>query len=114
MKTIAQQLNVTEFPFEIRDKNGNTIYWEERNGHWSKYENDEKGYITYYEDSDGYWNKTEFNEKKDIIYFENSEGYIEDNRPKPTVELTLEQIATKFGINVKDLKIVACYRLLLL
>jgi hypothetical protein len=34
MKTIAQQLNVTDFPFEIKDKNGNVIYWENSNGHW--------------------------------------------------------------------------------
>ena len=29
MKTIAQQLNVTDFPFEIKDKNGNQIYFED-------------------------------------------------------------------------------------
>jgi hypothetical protein len=28
MKTIAQQLNITDFPFEINDKNGNEIYFE--------------------------------------------------------------------------------------
>ena len=32
MKTIAQQLNVTEFPFEIKDKNGNRIYSEDSFG----------------------------------------------------------------------------------
>ena len=31
MKTIAQQLNVKEFPFEIKDKNGNEIYFETSN-----------------------------------------------------------------------------------
>ena len=61
MKTIAQQLNVKEFPFEIKDKNGNVIYYENSNGDWLKREFD----------SDG--NK---------IYYENSDGLIEDNRPK--------------------------------
>lgn len=32
MKTIAQQLNVTEFPFEIKDKNGKQLYYEDSNG----------------------------------------------------------------------------------
>ena len=33
MKTIAQQLNVTEFPFTIKDKNGNVIYCENSDGY---------------------------------------------------------------------------------
>jgi len=61
MKTIAQQLNVTEFPFEIKDKNGKVIYYEYSNGNWHKSEYDSNG-----------------NE----IYCEPSDGYIEDNRPK--------------------------------
>ena len=32
MKTIAQQLNVKDFPFTIRDKNGNVIYIEYSTG----------------------------------------------------------------------------------
>ena len=32
MKTIAQQLNIKEFPFEITDKNGNEVYFEESDG----------------------------------------------------------------------------------
>jgi hypothetical protein len=36
MKTIAQELNVTEFPFEIKDKNNNQIYCEDSNGFWIK------------------------------------------------------------------------------
>ena len=40
MKTIAQQLNVTEFPFEIKDKNGYVIYCEDSNGFWQKSEYD--------------------------------------------------------------------------
>ena len=69
MKTIAQQLNVTKFPFEIRDKNGNEIY---------------------YETSYGSWQKREFDENNNRIYCENSNGYIIDNRPKLIQEYTME------------------------
>ena len=61
MKTIAQQLNIKDFPFEIKDKNGN---------------------ITYFEDSTGYWYKKEYDSNVNEIYFENSYGKIIDNRPK--------------------------------
>lgn len=82
-KTIAQQLKVTEFPFVINDSNGKKIYYENSNGVWVKREYDSNG---------------------NQIYYENSKGSIVDNRPK-TVELTMEEIATKFGINVNNLKI---------
>ena len=32
--TIAQQLNVTTFPFTIKNKDDNPIYWETSNGYW--------------------------------------------------------------------------------
>ncbi len=32
MKTIAQQLNIKEFPFIVRDKNGDKIYFEDLDG----------------------------------------------------------------------------------
>ena len=81
--TIAQQLKIKDFPFIIKDKNGNEIYFENSIGYWRKWERDANG---------------------KEIYFECSEGYIKDNRPKQ-VELTLEQIAAKLGINVGQLKI---------
>ena len=83
MKSIAQQLNITKFPFEIKNKNGKQIY---------------------YETSDGYWVKREFDSNGKQIYFEDSNGEIRNNRPK-IVELTLDEIADKFGIDVKDLKV---------
>jgi len=53
MQTIAQQLNVKEFPFKIEDKNGRVIYFEDSNGSWCRWQYDFNGNVIYYEDSDG-------------------------------------------------------------
>ena len=82
MKTIAQQLNVKDFPFTIRDKNGNQIYFENSNGYWYKRERDSNGNKIYYENSTGYWEKSEYDSNGNLIYWENSNGEIRDNRPK--------------------------------
>ena len=125
MKTIAQKLNVKEFPFKIKNSNGNVIYFEDSNGFWYKYEYDSNGNEIYFENSNGYWYKIEynsngnriyfedstgfwykqeFNSNGNVIYYENSRGRIEDNRPK-VIELTMDEIATKFNIKVEELKI---------
>ena len=104
MKTIAQQLKIKDFPFIIKNKDGNEIYCEDSDGYWWKSEFDANGKKIYGEHSDGCWWKSEFDANGKEIYFENSDGVIRDNRPKP-VELTLEQIADKLGINVSQLKI---------
>ena len=72
-KTIAQQLNVTGFPFRINNKEGEEIY---------------------YEDSDGYWWKREYDLSGSEIYYEDSGGIIIDNRPKDDV-ITLNGIKYK-------------------
>lgn len=103
MKTIAQQLNIKEFPFRINDKNGNQIYYEESDGWWDKSEYDSNGNQIYcedsdglwwkreydsngneiyYEDSDGDWDKREYDSNRNQIYYEDSDGYIKGNRPK--------------------------------
>jgi hypothetical protein len=69
--TIAQQLKITTFPFEIKDENGNTIYSEFSNRYWVKSEYDQDG-----------------NE----IYIEDSYGDITDNRPKPEPETVLTAV----------------------
>ena len=101
MKTIAQQLNVKEFPFEIRDKNNNEIYYEYSNGYWCKREYDSNNNIIYYEDSSGYWVKREFDKNNNIIYYEDSNGVITDNRPKTTPEFTMEELIAKVGFEFK-------------
>ena len=92
MKTIAQQLNIKEFPFKIKDKNGNSIYYENSNGVWYKAEYDSNGNQIYYESSTGFWVKREYDSKGNEIYYENSNGNIRDNRPKPTCEGKIVEI----------------------
>jgi hypothetical protein len=75
MKTIARQLNVSEFPFEIKDKNGNEIYYENSNGYWNKSEYDSNGNEIYYEESDGFWSKYKYDSNGNQVYYEYSDGY---------------------------------------
>jgi hypothetical protein len=82
MKTIAQQFNIKEFPFTIKDKNGNLLYYETPDRYWSKSEFDSNGNPTLYETSTGFWEKREYDSNGNEIYYENSEGKIIDNRPK--------------------------------
>jgi YD repeat-containing protein len=123
--TIAQQLGITEFPFEIKNSNGNTIYRETSTGFWAKREFDARGNeISYrnsigywaeceydangnqisFRDSDGFWSKREYDANGSMVYRENNEGIKLDKRPE-TVELTLDEIAKKLGIDVNLLKI---------
>ncbi len=102
MQTIAQQLKIKKFPFIINDHNGNEIYYESSTGFWRKSEYDSNGNIIYFENSTGYWIKTEYNSEGIRIYYEDYSGLIEDNR---VVELTMDEIAKKLGIDVKYLKI---------
>ena len=67
--TIAKQLNIKEFPFEIKDANG---------------------YCIYYEDSDGVWDKREYDANGYCIYCETSAGHVFDNRPKTDVQKAIE------------------------
>ena len=100
MKTIAQQLNVKEFPFTIKDKNNNEIYSECSNGYWWKQEYDSNNNRIYSECSNGYWAKKEW-DSTGLIYFEDSNGEIIDNRPKTTPEYTMEELIAKVGYEFK-------------
>jgi len=76
--TIAQQLKIKEFPFEIKDSKNNQIYWEDSDGDWVKSERDSKG---------------------NLIYYENSNGKIIEYRPKTNVQKAIE-LLTKEGLIV--------------
>ena len=73
-QTIAQQLNVTKFPFVIKDKNDNKIYWEFSDGFWEKTTFNKHGIEIYWENSNGFWQKYEFDENGNKTYMENSDG----------------------------------------
>ena len=103
-ETIAQQLKVKEFPFVIRDSKGNKIYWENIAGLWYKYEYNSNNAETHWESSSGYWESREYDSKGLCVYFETSDGDVLDLRSK-NVELTMDEIATKFGVDVNLLKI---------
>ncbi len=92
MQTIAQQMNVKEYPFELFDKNSNVIYCENNNLGWYKSTYDENNNEIYCEHSSGYWYKKEFDEDCNEIYYENSDGYIQDNRPKVIREATMQEV----------------------
>jgi len=95
MKTIAQQLGIKEFPFEIKNKSGNIIYHEESDGFWSRIEWDSKGNQIYWETSSGFWVKREYDSNGNEIYYENSNGTVIDNRPKPSCEGKIVEIDGK-------------------
>ena len=103
-QTIAQSLKIKDFPFVIKDKNGNVIYYENSNGCWIKREFDSNGNKIYCENSDGYWYKYEFDSNGNVIYCENSNGDIIDKRPK-IIELTLEDITKLKGVDASLIRI---------
>jgi len=47
--------------------------------------------------------KQKYDQNGKLIYFEDSKGYFIDNRLKK--EITMDEIAAKFGIHVSQLKI---------
>ena len=99
--TIAQQLKIKEFPFEIKYNRGKEIYYEEEHGYWCKREYNDKENEIYYEDSNGYWSKREWDNKGNQIYYEDSFGRIANDRPKAVPEYTMEELTTKLGHNFK-------------
>jgi len=91
-QTIAQQLGITQFPFEIWDGKGNLIYKEWEDGFWRRMEYNSRGQQIYYDDKDNLWEKREYDDKGVETYYENSYGQIIDSRPKPepTPNITLQ------------------------
>ena len=121
MKTIAKQIKwdfKTNGELEIRDKNGERIYFEDSSGYWTKreydsqgkeiyfenssgywakYEYDSQGNQIYFEDLDGFWRKYEYDSQGNQIYYESSTGTIIDNRLKPCSdkEIVIEGVKYK-------------------
>jgi uncharacterized membrane protein len=95
--TIAKQLKVTKFPFEIKNSKGNEIYYETSTGYWTKTEYDSNGNEIYYETSTGYWVKREYDSNGNEIYYEDFNGTVIDNRPKTDVQKAID-LLTKEGL----------------
>ena len=102
--TIAEQLKVKDFPFEIKDSNNNRIYFETLHGDWNKKDYDSNNNVIFFINSDGYWIKKEYDSKNNVIYSENSDGEIEDNRLKSIPEYTIEQLQEMLGKEFKIIK----------
>jgi hypothetical protein len=101
MKTIAQQIKwdfKTNGGLEIKDKNGEDIYWEDSDGDWAKAEYDSQGNRIYIEDSNGFWSKWEYDSKGNRIYYEDSDGEIIDNRPKSCEDKVVEIDGVKYKL----------------
>jgi len=80
MKTIAEQIKwdfKTNGDLKIKDKDYNTIYYENSYGSWVKKEYDSKG---------------------DEIYYEDSSGVIKDKRPKPCEDKVIEIEGVKYKL----------------
>ena len=83
---------VINYPLITKDSNGNVVHRKDSNGseYWKEY--DENNNEIHYKDSDGF----------EAWY--DSEGNRIPN-PNLVTEVTLEDIAKKFGVDVKSLKI---------
>ena len=77
MKTKAQELGITEFPYGEFNNKGNQTYYEHSNGTWFKSEYNENGNRTYTEWSDGTWYRGKFDMNGNEIYYEDNDEYIE-------------------------------------
>lgn len=76
MQTIAQQLQIKKFPFQII-VDGKTIYSELASGHFTKYIYDENGNLVREESSNGSWVNYYFDREGRSLGCDDSEGYFE-------------------------------------
>ena len=99
--TIAQQIKwnfEANGRLEIKDKNGNLIYFEDLDGFWVKRKYDSDGKEIYYELSTGFWAKWEYDSQGNEIYYKNSNGTIIDSRPKPSEDKIVEIDGVKYKL----------------
>jgi len=123
-QTIAQFLNVKDFPFIIKNTAGNVIYYEDSKGYWFKNKHDKNGnriccedsdgcYVKskydennnmiYYEDTDDVWVKREYDKNGNEIYYEDSDGRIINNKPKNSCNNKIVEIDGK-KYKLKEIK----------
>jgi hypothetical protein len=95
------------------DENNNLIHIKNSNGYeyWKEY--DEKNNQIHLKASNGFERWYEYDENNNLIHYKDSEGYevwfdsegYKIPNPNLVTEVTLEDIAKKFGVDVKSLKI---------
>jgi len=62
----GKEFDIT-YPIELKNKDGNIVYYEDVDGSWIKYKYDDEGLLVYSEDSKG--EVIGFNETEDINLF---------------------------------------------
>ena len=75
-QTIAQFLNIKEFPFIIKNENGKVIYCETSDHYWWKKEYDKYDRELFLENSSKFWWKREYDNEGNQRYYEDSDGVI--------------------------------------
>lgn len=104
---------VINYPLITKDSKGNVVHRKDSDGYESWYEYDENNNEIHYKNTNGYEVWYEYDENNNIIHTKNSFGSeawydSRGNRisnPNLVTEVTLEDIAKKFGVDVKSLKI---------
>jgi YD repeat-containing protein len=104
---------VINYPLITKDSKGNVVHLKASNGYERWYEYDEKNNQIHLKDSDGFEYWKEYDENNNLIHYKDSNGYevwydsegIRIPNPNLVTEVTLDQIAKKFGVDVKSLKI---------
>lgn len=101
------------YPHITKDSKGNIIHCKCVDGYEYWRECDSNGNLIHYKNSTGFEYWCEFDSKGNLIYYKDSDGdeywYDSNGSPIPNPneikELTLEEIAEKFGVSVKSIRI---------
>jgi YD repeat-containing protein len=101
------------YPLVTKDSKGNVVHTKNSDGYETWIEYDKNNNRIHYKDSDGYENWREYDENNNLIHRKDSNGFevwfdsegISIPNPNLVTEVTLEDIAEKFGVSVKSLKI---------
>jgi hypothetical protein len=80
LKTKAQHLGITEFPYIEYDEKNRIIYYEQHDGYWYKKQWHKCGYDSLVLFNTGLFIKYDFNDKGKQIYCEDFFNVISDNR----------------------------------
>jgi hypothetical protein len=104
---------VINYPLTTKDSKGNTVHCKLGDGYEYWQEFDENNNTIHYKNSKGFEYWREYDENNNQIHYKDSYGYeywwgSKGNQiPNPNLvkEVTLDEIAEKFGISVDQIKI---------